>query len=189
MRDAAIEAFKKDHAAAMAAFAYLEAIETGAIGRAYCDVIVQANDQIDTIDFVEAYWFARIHAAIYDGLIAFTSVVVGSQPLANGDEAGNQAILGSIRGPISVAFSPGRGNRGDAGDGTASWAAPLELRTHGGSIIVEPGSAPLEVGTTRATTTFRHLTTGAGAVARWPYGSDNIWLLVRLPAFRIGTVE
>ena len=190
MKDAAVKAFMDDPELAKVAYCYLDAIQSGRIKRTYTDVIVQSDGRHHPIDYIEAYWFARIHSAIGDGRIVFVSLDVETPPLRDHNTTDNQSIIDAAHLPVKISFAPLRGNAGNEGDGVFSWDTPLEVHNHNGeSIIIPPGSAPLEVGTTCATTTFRHLTTGANAVARWPYGSNKIWLLVRLPASRTGAAE
>jgi hypothetical protein len=133
------------------------------------------------MDHMEAYWFGRVHAAICDGRVAFASIDLGRPPLRNHDVDGNQAIIDAAKPSLRVLFMPAHGGSGDAGDGTVSWDGPIEMHTASdGMVTVGPGSMPLEVGTTSATTTFRHLVANGDSVARWPYGSTRLWLLLRV---------
>lgn len=66
-------------------------------------------------------------------------------------------------------------------DGRVGWTRPLtvvlDADDHGGErVTLEPGCAPLEIGYTLPSRTLSHLVYDGG-VWRWPYGSQELWLL------------
>ncbi len=47
-------------------------------------------------------------------------------------------------------------------------------------MMIPPGRAVLEIGSTLASRTWTHLEMGWGSVARWPYGEPFLYLFLNL---------
>lgn len=137
--------------------------------------------------------FLELHALIGSGRVAFTYISTGGAPGADADRKGNAAKLADTCHPFAAALNMTQ--NGAACDGRLRWSEPLEISRPTGSFFYEdacvratqtpvmrptvraPGSAPLEVGDSWPSRTLMHLWQ-YGAVARWPYGSDLIWLFL-----------
>lgn len=137
--------------------------------------------------------FAQIHALIGAGDVAYTYISTGGRPGPDSDRTGNARKLEDTVAPFRAELDMQQ-NGADA-DGVLRWDVPLKIsrstgahffpsacRTGEYSLVTyptvrEPGSAPLEVGDSWPSRTLLHLWED-GAVARWPYGSELIWLFV-----------
>src|SRR4051794_3110158 len=124
------------------------------------------------------------------GLIGTRRVVmisfkeVGATPLPDRDAALNEARLRAALAddPLDVDVWSSAGGRDD--DGRVRWHKPLRmLEPRDGEELAEfflqPQVAPLEIGYTHPSRTYRHLEL-EGGVWRWPYGSDVLWLVAAL---------
>jgi hypothetical protein len=140
--------------------------------------------------------FAAVHTMVCAGEVA--QVLIGASGLDGGpvldshrDE--NAAKLAELPAPFQAAVDAAQ--RGGDCDGTLKWDAPITMDAASGLVLLAScrdavkhpvpivataaaGWAPLEIGSTMASRTLLHLLQ-EGAVARWPYGSDCIRLLVR----------
>lgn len=159
-------------------------LETGFYDIDYVDMILQHHTR-ERITLTDAYWFLQIHTLLGHGDVVFGRWSLGAAPHADAAISANTAILARLhsRTPLTAVYQPRRGAVGDIGDGTISWRAPLLLgqRLVDGQVFehtCSPRSVPLEVGTTRSTTTMLHLQR-EGGVARWPYGNSWLSILVR----------
>ncbi|EGE40753.1 hypothetical protein GTY83_06880 [Streptomyces sp. SID4928] len=124
--------------------------------------------------------YSRVHYLIATGKVIKLIVPVGSSPGRDADRVGNQRRLTEGL-PVEFVATVYEGNSHD-GDARLSWPqdAVMPWIDGYGKEMERPlcpwaDSAPLEIGYTDASRTFLHLTEG-GIVARWPYGSDDIWL-------------
>jgi hypothetical protein len=74
------------------------------------------------------------------------------------------------------------GNRDEDGEITVDYPIELSVTTMHGIEVTKlvSGRFPLEVGITSVYKTIAHLSAGAKRLARWPYGSDDIYLLARV---------
>ena len=121
-------------------------------------------------DALESALVMRTILPMYQrGDLVLLSLPLLAGPLPDKNKRGNQALLGGLRQPFSASFLGGAGGP----DGDLVWTEPIQV----GGFQFKPGSAPLEVGTTFATTTldrlFKHW-----ALARWPYGSTQLTLIL-----------
>lgn len=124
--------------------------------------------------------YSRVHYLIATGKVAKLTIPVGATPGRDADREGNQRRLNEgIPSEFTAEIYEGNSHDGDAllswpEDSVMAWIdgygneteAPLCQWAH---------SAPLEIGHTDASRTMLHLAEG-GIVARWPYGSEDIWL-------------
>lgn len=140
--------------------------------------------------------FATVHAQICAGEVA--QVLIGAEGLDGGPHSDsrrgeNAAALCRLPDPFQATVDADQ--RAADCDGTLKWDAPIKADAASGAVLLDAcrngvkqpvpivatiaaGWAPLEIGSTMASRTLVHLLE-AGAVARWPYGSDFIHLLVR----------
>lgn len=137
--------------------------------------------------------FAQIHALIGTGDVAYTSISTGGRPGPDADRVGNASKLQDTMTPFRAELDMTQ--HGADSDGVLSWDQPLKISQSTGAhfypspcrtgeyalltspTVLDAGSAPLEVGDSWPSRTLLHLWED-GAVARWPYGSELIWLFV-----------
>lgn len=137
--------------------------------------------------------FINIHALIGAGDVAFTCISTGGTPGADADRVGNARKLEDTMEPFRAELDMHQ--NGADSDGVIRWEQPFKIsrstgahfypsacRKEGYSLVTYPtvceaGSAPLEVGDSWPSRTLMHLHQ-YGAVARWPYGSELIWLFI-----------
>jgi hypothetical protein len=122
-------------------------------------------------------------------------IEVGEEPGPDDAIKSNNAKLVDLPKPFKASFDPGPRKEGD---GLLEWETivafgPIQCEDHGKddkdpcpaafmkAISRKPGSIPLEVGTTKPSRTLLHLLEPPFGVARWPYNSKDIHVLVRTP--------
>ena len=130
---------------------------------------------------VDAYAFGEVHAGIMLGNIVMAKICLGFEPGRDKDIDGNNEKLKKIFSPFSGKFWGG--TQGE--DGRIDISGEIDLsgkniETNKKISIKTSGSFPLEVGYTSAVKTFFSLCAegGVGRLARWPYGSPDIYLLM-----------
>jgi hypothetical protein len=135
-------------------------------------------------DLFDAYVFAEFWGDLLHGDIAYAVIGVSKPPGRDRDRVKNNSILATLPPPFRAEFFGGRGDD----DGDFRWDTEITLTTTrldehnqqvSGQTMLEPGCAPLEVGTTMPGRTLAHLRT-EGVVARWPYNHDRIGLFVQM---------
>jgi hypothetical protein len=137
------------------------------------------------VDLYIAYAFMSVHALMFSGQIACFRIQTDGCPCANDDIDGNNALLESaLRGEFSGEFWGGL----DDADGYVEWDKPVigTVRTHDDNKddpiiseqVIKPARVPLEIGYTAPETTLLHINQ-EGGVARYPYGQDEITVMVR----------
>ncbi|WP_131589746.1 hypothetical protein [Streptomyces seoulensis] len=154
--------------------------------------------QIGQTQHDPAYWpleqvaaFLKVHTGLMAGLYARVEISVNAMPGPDADRVGNAAKLRGTH-PLFCPELDMEQNGADC-DGWLSWktdismnrSSSLGLITDCGTspvnmgLLVEPGGVPLEVGTSKPSRTYMHLHM-EGGVARWPYHSDRIGLLINV---------
>ncbi|MGW1468531.1 hypothetical protein ACWCPT_29815 [Streptomyces sp. NPDC002308] len=133
-----------------------------------------------------------IHVATASGRYARVEVEVGTRPHPDAERLANAAALKSLPGPFLAHLDIDQ-NAGDE-DGSVSWAESIVVtRSTGTSFTpdcaalepvtiptaVRPFQVPLEVGTTMPSRTLLHLEEDGG-VARWAYGSTDLYILLNM---------
>jgi hypothetical protein len=111
-------------------------------------------------DFGDAYVFGMIHGYLHLGELQLVESRVGAIPVADARIEENNRLLKGLSGPLQAEFTGG-------------------LADCDGRVTVKGSKedwVPLEVGDTDAATTFKHLLFHGG-VARWPYGSDTMFII------------
>jgi hypothetical protein len=170
-------------------------LRRGEFEQPFADAIVQQfTERGHQIDLGAAWVFAQVWAKIMLGDIAVITVDVGSGPHGDRFRKENQEVLDL---GMSDAFTlctsqvPDHAqtatffahvdqeqNCSDRGDGSIGWSTPIVMDRGGTQWTCGPRRwVPLEIGYTRVETTWIHLRR-FGALARWPYGSSKIAILM-----------
>ncbi len=119
----------------------------------------------DDVAIGDAYMFSILWTLLQNGKICWFNIPVGDAPSADHFVEENNEKLSKLPKPYSAVF----------------WSSSKD---EDGSFCWGKRSAPLEVGTTSAFTTWHRLCFRSASVARWPYGRDFIRLLrLRDPLF------
>lgn len=140
-------------------------------------------------DVYDAFFFCKFHYLLAHGEFAICTIPVGCTPFRDKDIERNNRALSNLppffKGEFWGALEPD--------DGILEWNEPFVIYNDGfdaslaGSsdikTLVEPGNAPLEVGYTKAHTTFFHIMRER-RLARWVYGMDDIMLAVATSKFK-----
>lgn len=138
-----------------------------------------------------------VHSALMTGRYVDVLIGVGAAPGPDADREGNALKLARVNKHFRADLDMTQNGR--ESDGRLSWSEPIStdrstnvgLITDCGttpvrtSVTLPPGGVPLEVGTSKPSTTLMHLRR-FGGVARWAYGDDLIALFVDVthPWFR-----
>jgi hypothetical protein len=154
--------------------------------------------QIGQTQRAPAYWpleqvaaFLKVHTGIMSGLYAHVEVSVGAGPGPDADRTGNATKLRGTHGLFRAELDMEQ-NGADC-DGWFSWKTAIQANKSSGlglvtdcgtapvnmGVEIPPGGVPLEVGSSKASRTYLHLHM-EGGVARWPYDSDRIGLLMNV---------
>jgi hypothetical protein len=155
---------------------YRDMIEDPAGGN-YTDAIAQPYGEWSDGQVVS---YAKVHHLVAIGNVTKVRIPVGEDPSRDRARDRNQNKLNNGLPPeFTAEIFPGVSHEGD---GTLSWpqdAIMLWSDGHGNEVeqaLCEWASeAPLEIGHTHASRTLQHLWE-SGIVARWPYGSEDVWL-------------
>lgn len=136
-------------------------------------------------DIHETFCFLKIWSDILLGHILTARISVFNNPQKNDDIVVNNTILSKLIHPFKAEFIPSQS--GD--DGYFQWSTDIELqqevrdlKDHKGNkskinyIRVPPRHIPLEVGYTSSQKTYEYLYMTTGAVARFPYENDEIFI-------------
>ena len=136
--------------------------------------------------------FTDVVHRLSQGRVARRRIPLGHTPGSDSDRTGNAERLLSLPAPFVARLSMTQ--NGADSDGALEWDSPVTawrsttaqiLNAHAlhsaihAPFDLRPWSVPLEVGYTLPSRTWAHLAV-EGAVARWPYGSKEIHLLVCL---------
>jgi hypothetical protein len=136
--------------------------------------------------------FLEVHAAVGAGRYALIEVEVGAAPLADAEREANAAALADLPEPFTATLDMDQSGADE--DGEVAWSAPITVVWSTGVAFsagcrktepltvpatVPPSRIPLEVGTTMPSRTLMHLEQDGG-VARWAYGSTDLYLLLNL---------
>jgi hypothetical protein len=129
--------------------------------------------------------FLAVHAGVVTGRVATVQIDVGCNPDMDVERAINARALTAL--PSAFAATVNRSQFGDAnGDGWLTWSDTIlgERATEPYSIRTGfPAGVPIEIGSTKASVTLGHLYGGFWGVARWPYGSSSLTILLNTDVF------
>jgi hypothetical protein len=127
-------------------------------------------------------WAAgKVHTQVLYGSLARVYIDAGRGPAKDQARDRNQQTVWDLPEPFVASVDPEQ--YGSDFDGTLTWSEPIRATLETGDdqhIMIDPGSAPLEIGTCMPSRMWLHIYE-VGAVARWPYGCPWIWLLVGAP--------
>ncbi|SNY70803.1 hypothetical protein SAMN05421748_13859 [Paractinoplanes atraurantiacus] len=126
-------------------------------------------------DVGQLFALACLDHLLVSGRLYVAEHPLGTAPKRDKHREANQAALATYLDPDSRA-AVDLMQRGAECDGLLTWKTPIPASGASGVIEIPPGSAPLEIGATDATTTCLHLCR-RGAVARWPYGHKTLWTI------------
>jgi hypothetical protein len=136
--------------------------------------------------------FLDIHAGIGAGRYAMVQVEVGTAPRSDAKRSANAAALADLPEPFTAEVDLVQ-NAADE-DGTLVWSEDIIVTRSMGvpyragcttpesltmPTAVRPFRVPLEIGTTMPSRTLLHLEEDGG-VARWAYGSTDLYVLLSL---------
>jgi hypothetical protein len=110
----------------------------------------------------------RVQDLLVDERLRATFIPLGSEPSSPTDLDADRAALGRL-GELFTTLVHDRVD--DHGSGLIAWDPRIADQLPGGWAK----SAPLVVGHTEPSRTLLHLT-DKGVVARWPHGSDGLWV-------------
>jgi len=145
------------------------------------DAILQKWER-SPVNFYDAYGFLNAYALIVLGHWRVAKIHIGSGPAGDNAAEENNRRLQGLNPQFSAVFDGGWGDH----DGMFRWHDHLHLGGHvcvdgelvdGPELAIGPGSISLEVGTQAVSKTLFQMHE-QGAIARWPYNSDYIWVIV-----------
>ena len=128
--------------------------------------------------------FATLDMLIFNRRLALIQVAVGTTPSRDADRAENAAALASLPAPFAADLCLTQ--NGADFDGTLRWGNAIDVKAFPGgdddwfTVPTPRTTVPLEVGSCKASRILLHVWK-YGAVARWPYGSTDLWIMVGLP--------
>lgn len=129
----------------------------------------------------EAFPIAVINKMITREELCYFEVPVSSGAYKDEDDIRIVRELKRLEPPFVASF---RGRTEDF-DGFFSWDEPLSIMKQRGAITyVPPRKVPLEIGYTQGVTTLLHIQQ-RGGIARWPYGSSLISVLLTLDSYDV----
>ncbi len=127
----------------------------------------------------QVWALATMHSAILLGQVATVRVQTLGKPAADRQRDVNAAVLGDLPTPFVAALNLQQ-NGADC-DGNIRWTSDIRVTLRPERVgSMPPDRVPLEVGTCSASRILMHLISHGG-VARWPYESDDIWILAGWP--------
>lgn len=158
----------------------LRDLRSGKYPKDILDAVVQKPRNMD-LDIYDAYCFLQVWSDLFSGKIATAQIITGIGPKKDADIEGNNAILSKLNYPFKSEFIPSKSGN----DGYFEWHEPIKLLTNNillnkneqfKEIQVPTKHIPLELGYTSAYKTYQYMTSEGGAVARYPYHSDHIYI-------------
>lgn len=151
---------------------YVQRIEEGFFEAEIVDAVFQEPEH--GVSLYDAYCFANIHTMLREQTLCLLKLELGET--APRDHKGDtiNAVLQTMGSPFQASFWGGT----DDSDGILSWDSTLTFENSGQTVDVSPASIPLEVGYTKAATTWSHIQV-TGGVARWPYGRESVFAFYR----------
>ena len=178
---AAIEQmFVRNPKCAMVAYQCLAKLQAGFFDVEWTAAVFQHWDR-RPVTVYDAWIFAMVNAAYHCGDLQIALVDVGAEPAGDKATTINNDRLSDLPPPFWASFAGGN----VPSDGYLKWDKPVVVESPECAIlhetiktrILQPGGASLEVGFTQSATTYHYFCSGS-PIARWPYGSTRIWLLV-----------
>ncbi len=129
-----------------------------------------------TYDIYDAAALIYVEKEMHAGNLVVGMVPVGTSP---GPDRNSNLNTTNLKLCLPKYFQTEVNHDNQLNDGYFSWSEDLLVQNiNGEDVCIKPDSVPMEVGTTKGTTTWFHLMHESG-LARWPYDSTNIILLAR----------
>lgn len=173
-----VDDFLRDEKFRATLYDYLEKMKAGFFGW-HQEVFIQKWDG-DKLDIYDAYSFACLHTMFGNGKIAVARVFLGLCPGKDREVSENNDKLKKLGEPFSGEFWGGTQDE----DGVISVGCdiPFLVQNFSGQLSQKlfSGVFPLEVGYVSAGKIFMYLNSSRVCCARWPYGSEDVWLLHRV---------
>lgn len=177
---------------------YLNGLDEGRWPSDYLNAVGQIHG-LDPEDwpYEQIVAFAYVNTYINSGRAARVLVQTLDVPSSDKDREANQAALSSLLGPFTAHVDPQQNSGND--DGWLAWDEPIMVEQSIGKAEVgddgdlepitramwaPPGKIPLEIGTSKPSRTFHHLSR-EGGVARWPYGQDMLHVFIETSRFAL----
>ena len=147
---------------------------------AFVDAVFQKWDRFP-ITLTDAYGFMLAHANVLSGRWRLARVTVGQGPSADKEREENNTRLFQLNPQFGAEFWGGAGDH----DGCFWWHDHLHL---GGAILADDkviDGPPIAIGPRRVDLEVGYQAVGKtlfmmrqqGAIARWPYHSESVWIL------------
>lgn len=156
---------------------YLRQLRNGYWEQWYVNAIFQQWAGRPRPSIYDAHCFSQVHSMLMCGDILTATVDMHEEPYPDCRIEDNDEALSKMSPIFYGRFWGGKSES----DGYFGWKKPLVMgqQTPEGIFrdIIDARRVPLEVGYTRAEITIKHLAEARG-LARWPYGSKFIHLLV-----------
>lgn len=168
-------------------------IRTGRWGTGYTAAIGQSERHGTNWPMEQVAAFAMVHAMIQAGDVAQVMISARVTPEQDAARNANAAALADLPRPFRASVDLRQDKH--PGDGMLYWDEPIRVSAATGLIernedgetfplplrmMVPPGRAVLEIGSSLASRTWTHLEMGWGSVARWPYGEPFLYLFLNL---------
>lgn len=145
----------------------------------FADAVFQKGQRFQ-LTLTDAWGFLQAYMNVLTGRWRIAAVTVGDTPLRDKETEGNNARLQGLAPHFGAVFEGGAGDH----DGSFWWhdhlhlGGPLRINdkpVDGPPVTVGPDKVILEVGCQDVgkTLTLMHQ---YKALARWPYGSDRMWI-------------
>jgi len=166
-----------------------QGLRSGQIDAAYRDRIGQTQHRAAYWPPEQAAAFLRVHTGLMSGEFAVALLEVGEVPAGDADRSVNAERLARLHPAFAARLDAEQSNA--EGDGEVRWSASVQAQRSTGRPLpdgaplspelsvyaVPPGCVPLEIGLTFPSRTLMHLLKHGG-VARWPYQSTVVALLL-----------
>jgi hypothetical protein len=160
----------------------IKRMRSGFYKEEHIDLICQKWERFKNFDIYDAYPFIQVHIALCSAEILCARLYVGGGPAPDKDvERNNQLLHSALGHPFSGEFWGG--TQGE--DGYIEVHEPVEFdmkNLQTGELVTRrfSGRFPLEAGYISAAKTQHYLLGPQARLARWPYGSPEIWLLTHI---------
>ena len=170
-----------------------QGLRSGRIDAAYRDRIGQTQHRAAYWPPEQAAAFLRVHTGLMSGEFAVALLEVGEVPAGDADRIVNAERLARLHPAFAARLDAEQSNA--ERDGEMGWTEPVRAQRSTGQSSsdgeapipamsvyqVPPGCVPLEIGLTFPSRTLMHLLKHGG-VARWPYQSTVVALLLNTQA-------
>jgi hypothetical protein len=144
------------------------------------DIVFQKFERFGEFDIYDAYPFMQVHALLTCADVVCATLVIGKEAAHDKNIKANNEALHTLVYPFSGKFWGGTQDE----DGYIDVKEDIEfdmINKETGERVtgMYSGRFPLEVGYLSAAKTLFYLNGPVGRIARWAYGSENIYLFQR----------